>query len=151
MLTLVKLLKLNQDQIKRKLSNTLMEQLKLFSLMEQEKLYGEYVARQLQLNIDEASIIEMVNGATHCYLSRECLHIMLFGVLDHYIQKQLEPTSEESKEFHTPEYLDYQSRCLQVDISNIEKELKPLKLQYEKLKKQEDSFVPNSPKSPKSP
>ena len=56
--------------------------------MEQEKLYGEYVARQLQLNIDEASIIEMVNGATHCYLSRECLHVMLFSVLDHYIQKQ---------------------------------------------------------------
>ena len=56
--------------------------------MEQEELYGEYVARQVQSNVDETAIIGMVNGATHCYLSRECLHVMLFGVLDHYIQKQ---------------------------------------------------------------
>ena len=68
----------------------------------------------------------------------------------HLLQKQSEPTSEESREFYSPEYLDYQSRSLKLDIANIEKELKPLKIQYEQLKQQEDSFVPNSPKSVKS-
>ena len=68
----------------------------------------------------------------------------------HLLQKQSEPQSEESREFYSPEYLDYQSRSLKLDIENIEKELKPLKIQYEQLKQQEDNFVPNSPRSPKS-
>lgn len=29
----------------------------------------------------------MVNGTTHCYLSRECLHEMLYSVLNFHIQK----------------------------------------------------------------
>lgn len=53
----------------------------------QEDLYEEYIKRQIQLPITEETIREMVNGATHCYLSRECLHEMLYSVLNFHIQK----------------------------------------------------------------
>lgn len=53
----------------------------------QEELYEEYIKRQMQLPVTEETIREMVTGATHCYLSRECLHEMLYGVLNFHIQK----------------------------------------------------------------
>src|SRR5699024_6932951 len=53
----------------------------------QEELYEEYIKRQMQLPVTEETIREMVTGATHCYLCRECLHEMLYGVLNFHIQK----------------------------------------------------------------
>lgn len=53
----------------------------------QEELYDQYLVRQMKLEINEETIREMVNAATHCYLSNECLHIMLYGALNFHIQE----------------------------------------------------------------
>lgn len=77
-----------------------------------------------------------------------------------FIKNQMsnEPKTPEALEFLTPEYLDQQRRALKLEISNIQKELLPLKQQYEKLKLAEEPPSPvgsptqqnNSPRSPRS-
>lgn len=73
-------------------------------------------------------------------------------------QMSNEPKSYEAQEFLSPEYLDQQRRLLMYDISNIQKEMLPLKQQYEKLKQAEEPATPSttphhnsSPRSPRSP
>ena len=51
----------------------------------QVDLYEQYVSRQMQLEINEEVIQKMVNHAVDCYLSRTCLHIELYSVLNYYV------------------------------------------------------------------